>query len=55
MNLLSEMNGQPGHARTVLPGNATLFPRVAVCYTQTLAPLRIFVKQDHAEELFGGD
>src|SRR6266550_8364013 len=47
------MNVQPGYARTPLPGIATLFPRVALCYTQPRALLRIFVKQSHAPEFFG--
>jgi hypothetical protein len=55
VDLLSEMNVQPRHARTVLPGIATLFPRFALCYTQPRAPLWIFAKQSHAPEFFGRD
>jgi len=55
VDLLSEMNVQPGYARTPLPGIATLFPRLALCYTQPRALLRIFVKQSDAAKFFGGE
>jgi hypothetical protein len=49
VNLLSELNVQRGHAPTVLPGIAALFPRLALCYTQTHPSVPIFVKQLHVE------
>ena len=50
MDLLSEMNVQLEHVRTALPGIATLFSRLALCYTQPRATLWIFVKQSHAAD-----
>jgi hypothetical protein len=49
------MNVKQGHARTALPGIGPFSPRVALCYTQARAALRIFVKPYHAEEIFGRD
>ena len=53
VNLLSEMNVEPGLTRTVMRGIATQFSRAAPCYTQLRAKLLIFVKQILRREVFG--
>ena len=52
VNLLSEMDIRPGHARTVLYGIATRSPRDAPCYTQMREQVGIFVKHLHDVQEF---
>lgn len=55
MDLLSEIDTPPGHARTALSSIVGFSTRGALCYTQTRVPPRLFVKCLHAREFFGCD